>query len=80
MQLCSDLGYGAESVLRQRGVPKVTLILRYPTAVRVPNPWEGPTGEDWDSRVYQPTWGSVVDLSHALPAKTARANTSSSQT
>ena len=61
-QLYSDLGYTAESVLRQRGVPMVAVILRYPTGVRVPDPWESPTGTDWDSRVYRPTWDTVFDL------------------
>lgn len=69
-QLYSDLGYSAESVLHQRGVPMVALILRYPTAVRVPNPWEGPTGEDWDSRVYQPMWDTVFDLFARLADET----------
>jgi hypothetical protein len=69
-QLYSDLGYSAESVLRQRDVPMVALILRYPTEVRVPDPWEGPSGKDWDSRVYQPTWETVFDLFARLASET----------
>ncbi len=69
-QLYSDLGYSAESVLRQRGVPMVALILRYSTEVRVPDPWEGPSGRDWNSCVYQPAWDTIFELFARLADET----------
>ena len=60
--LYSDLGYGADDVLRQRGVPMVAVLFRYPDRVRIPDPWEAPTGPGWESRVYHPTWETVFEL------------------
>lgn len=68
--LYSDLGYSAESVLRQRGVAMAAVVFRYPAAVHVPDPWTAPTGMNWESRVYQPTWDVMFALFARLAGET----------
>jgi len=68
--LYADLGYSAESVLRQRGVPMAAVVFRYPAEVQVPNPWRAPEGADWKRRVYRPTWDTLVDLFARLAGET----------
>lgn len=68
--LYADLGYGAESVLRQRRVPMAAVVFRYPAEVRIPRPWQPPEGPDWRQRVYQPTWDTVMELFAQLAGDT----------
>ncbi|MBN8246412.1 MAG: hypothetical protein J0L84_03095 [Verrucomicrobia bacterium] len=68
--LYADLGYGAESVLRQRRVPMAAVVFRYPAGVRIPRPWQPPEGPDWRQQVYQPTWDTLMDLFAQLAGDT----------
>jgi len=63
-EIYSDLGYGAEDILKQRNRNMVALVLRYRFVDFNPErTGQGPLGaEDFDRHVYVPTWANAFAL------------------
>ena len=70
----SDLGYGAEGVLRQRDVPMAALVIRYRNDVAYSDVRDGNgplNGDQFKSFVYTPTWKNGMALFARLAGEVA---------
>ena len=63
MEIYEDIGYGAEDIIRmQRNEDMVAVVFRYPDSITISDVRNGRLPDDWDGRVYVPTWDNVIAL------------------
>ncbi len=63
LEIYEDIGYEAEDIIRwQRDQDMVAIVFRFPKEISYSNVTDGRFPEDWDKKVYVPTWENVNSL------------------
>jgi hypothetical protein len=63
LEIYEDIGYEAENIIRwQRNEDIITVVLHYPEEIAVSAVRDGRLPDDWDRKVYVPTWDNVFAL------------------
>jgi hypothetical protein len=63
LELYEDIGYEAEDIIRwQRNEDMVAIVFRYPEEIALSAVRDGRLPDNWDKKVYVPTWDNVFVL------------------
>jgi hypothetical protein len=62
------IGYEAEDILRTPPEEMVMIVFQYPKEIAASNVTNGLLPDDWDKKVYVPTWENMFSLFHRLSA------------
>ncbi len=72
LEILAEIGYEAEDILKnQLGKETVAVIFRYPDGVILSEVRDGRLPDDWEKRVFVPTWENVFALFHRLAHRDA---------
>jgi hypothetical protein len=63
LEIYADIGYEAEDIIRwQRNEDMIAIVFRYPEEIGVSAVRDGRLPDNWDKKVYVPTWDNVFAL------------------
>lgn len=62
LEIYEDIGYEAESIIRDPGEDMVAVVFRYENDVTVSTVQDGNLENDWSTKIYETTWDNLMSL------------------